>query len=335
MAADNINLMPEDLRQKEAKVQASAPEPELRVPQNTEEEIDLANLSGGHASWMAKFADRLHKQDVAKNSTVDSVAQDMPAQETVTVPEKTPVPLSVEVPETVVEEKKENVSTPKAPMANGFELQDTTAEKIDGQFHQPEKTMHARFIDTAEGVDLVPSSSKLKTWKQITSFSLFALLGAVGVVVVFYFGFLTMSARLSSSENTTAKNITEIENKLLGFETISQEINSVGKEVQIIYDALAKHVYWTQFFALLEKYTLANVSYGSFAAGGNSALTLDATAPDYYTVARQLKVLQDEQAKEFVSGVNISSATLSDTGVNFTIELTLNPDLFYYEEVKE
>lgn len=329
MAADNINLMPEDLRQKEVKAQSSALEPELRVPQNKEEEIDLANLSGGHASWMAKFADRLHKQDVEKNSTVEPVAQTVPPQEaaTVVVPE-------IAVPEKV-EERKENVSLPKAPMANGFELQDATAEKIDGQFHQPEKTMHARFIDTAEGVDLVPSSSKLKTWKQITSFSLFALLGAVGVVVVFYFGFLTMSARLSSSENTTAKNITEIENKLLGFEAISQEINSVGKEVQIIYDALAKHVYWTQFFALLEKYTLANVTYGSFAAGGNSALTLDATAPDYYTVARQLKVLQDEQAKEFVSGVDISSATLSDTGVNFTIELTLNQDLFYYEKIKE
>lgn len=336
MAADNINLMPEDLRQKETKSKSGAPEPELRVPQNKEEEIDLSNLSGGHASWMTKFADRLHKQDVEKNSAVDTVAQAEPVQVPVAVPvpEVAPVQTSVKVPEKV-EERKENVSLPKAPLANGFELQDSTVEKIDGQFHQPEKSMHARFIDTAEGVDLVPSSSKVKTWKQISSFSLFALVGAIGVVVVFYFGFLTMSARLSSSENTTTKNITEIETKLLSFEAISQEINAVGKEVQIIYDALAKHVYWTQFFALLEKYTLANVSYGSFAAGGNSALTLNATAPDYYTVARQLKVLQDEQAKEFVSGVNISSATLSDAGVSFTIELTLNSALFYYEEIKE
>jgi hypothetical protein len=50
-------------------------------------------------------------------------------------------------------------------------------------------------------------------------------------------------------------------------------------------------------------------------------------------VAKQLKVLQQEEASEFITEVNISSASASDAGVSFSISLTLNTDLFYYQEV--
>lgn len=329
MAADNINLMPEDLRQKEEKLNSAssqAGQPELRMPQIEENEIDTSNLSGGHVSWMAKFADRLHQKDVEQSSATLNPLPNISK------------PIEAKIEEPQFTEPKIVTPIENAPVkmsTNGFELQESKVDKLSSEFHQPEKNLHARFIDTAEGVDLVPSSTKVKSWKQISSLAIAAAVAAAGIVLVFYFGLLTMMARLSSSETQMVNNIAAIEAKLLSFEKISTEINDLGKEIKLIYEALGKHVYWTNFFSLLEKYTLTEVHYGGFSAANNGALTLDATAPDYYTVAKQLKILQTEEASEFVSAVNISSASLTEFGVSFAIEFTLNPNLFYYQTIKQ
>ena len=327
MAADNINLMPEDLRQSEEKVNSQrAIQPELRVPKIDDQELDMSNLSGGHTSWMSKFADRLHQKDVEQqNVAFQPLVSDNQAK---TIEKQIPVPVAPITQETVVKPVANKIPN------NGFELQEVVPEKLDGQFHQPEKSLHARFIDTAEGVDLVPSSTKIKSWKQISGLILASVFGALGVVAVFYFGLLVATARWSSNESSTANNIATIEEKLLSFEDISKEINGIGKEVNLVYDVLNKHIYWTNFFALVEKYTLPDVYYGSVSASNNGSLTLDATAPDYATVAKQLKILQQPEAVEFVTAVDISSASLGDTGVSFAIEFTLNPNLFYYQTIK-
>lgn len=108
---------------------------------------------------------------------------------------------------------------------------------------------------------------------------------------------------------------------------------------------LATHVYWTKFFEKIEKYTLPDVYYtGGFNASTSGLLILQATAPDFETVSKQLVVLKN--APDFVQDVSITSAqrqsasvtTILPEGavlashVTFTINLNLAPDIFYKTE---
>lgn len=338
MAEENINLMPEDLRQKEVKNSEQANiQPDLNIPKK-EANLESGEESGSRGSWMAKFANRLNAKEKTENNF-----KPLPVEDPLDAVSEI---ASEPAPSQSVDAKPEQASAPSNQIeqnfqlenrqvrTNGFELNESNSEKVEGKFHQPEKNIRARFIDNAEGVDLVPTSAKIKTWRQISTLVITSFGASLGVLAALYFGLLATSTTLVNNQNTKANNIAQIEAKLLEFEDISKEINQTGKEISLVYDALNKHIYWTNFFALLEKYTLADVSYGGFSAVNNGALTLDAFAPDYYTVAKQLKILQEEQASEFVSSVEISAASLEEDKVSFNVSLTLNPDLFYYQKAK-
>ncbi|MCB9802866.1 hypothetical protein H6761_02495 [Candidatus Nomurabacteria bacterium] len=328
MAEENINLMPEDLRQKEMKANNLSAEqaPDLNIPKKQESTV-TGEESGSHGSWMANFANRLNNKQKEKPEIEENNFKPLPVEEK---PQENTIPAPIDNTP-----KPEISSSEDRPIrTSGFELNEVAEEKVEGKFHQPEKNIRARFIDSAEGVDLVPTSAKIKSWKQISTLVITAFVASLGILVVLYFGLLATSTNLSSNQVNKANNIAQIEAKLLEFEDISKEINQTGKEISLVYEALTQHIYWTNFFALLEKYTLNDVSYTGFAAVNNGALTLDAVAPDYYTVAKQLKVLQEEQAQEFVTDVDISAAALTDASVSFNISLTLNPNLFYYQQAK-
>ncbi len=298
MPEDNINLMPEDLRKAEQTIlskQNSQAAPNILSTPNASPEA-LADQPSGDTgdSW-------LHKVFTPNSQPLE------------TTPVQTTAPQST----------GDN---------SGFKLAEQGLGDVNNSgFHQPEKIIRARFVEDASGVDLVPQLSKVKSWKQIGSLAVITLLASAGVVVVFYFGLLTWNSRLTIIGEKTKENIQITENALVEFEESVKRINNTGQEIQRVYDLLNKHIYWTNFFALLEKYTLPEVRFSGFAATNSGTLTLNANAPDYATMAKQLKILQTENAKEFVTEVEISGGTKSDTGVNFSVSLVLNPDLFYYQ----
>jgi len=99
-----------------------------------------------------------------------------------------------------------------------------------------------------------------------------------------------------------------------------------------IRELLNQHVYWTQFFSDLEKYTLPDVYYTNFSMSGQDKLVISAMGKDYNSVAGQLSVFQ--QAKDFVKAVSINSAaaTLDKSnnynGVSFNINLEFASGIF-------
>lgn len=105
-----------------------------------------------------------------------------------------------------------------------------------------------------------------------------------------------------------------------------QEILRDQKRIKAVKALLDQHIYWSNFFALLEKYTIDEVYYKNFTAGSLETITLQAVGKDFKSLARQLVVFS--QAKDFVKEVKISSGTQTLTGVNFTVNLTLDSALF-------
>ena len=352
MAKNNINLMPEDLRSKEedvkSKVKAKNLQPDLSVP-NVQVELTNQELSGSKTkkSFWSKFRKpKKDKQPKAAEEVGDfKPLPELPVEDKTATEKAAAAPTDMFAETSPVEKAQPQSPAPVAPKQetpvngnHGFSLNEppvpeASVPKEDKKFHQPSKRIRAKFVESGMGVDLVPTSAKVKNWKQISTFVVITFIASVGLIVVFYFGLLTVDTSFNTNKSNTLAEIENIKSQLLDFKDINTEINATGKEITTVFDLLNQHIYWTNFFALLEKYTLDDVYYSSFASSNNGDLVLAATASSYYSVAKQLKVLQQEEASEFITEVNISSASASDAGVSFSISLTLNTDLFYYQEV--
>lgn len=100
----------------------------------------------------------------------------------------------------------------------------------------------------------------------------------------------------------------------------------------ILKSLFDNHVYWSQFVASLEKYTLPTVSYDALSVSPGSEITLSASAPNFYTLAQQLQIFQKDAAP-LMSAVKITSgnAQLSQQGdvasVSFDVSFTMNPEV--------
>ncbi len=328
MADNSINLMPEDLRQKEQqareKQQPVIQEPDLAMPEKAGKVKETSkDLSGSRPSFFANIGKLFAKKDKpVSNDIVPPVkVNDQPIK-------REPLHIITQ------ESNRSLLATPPVDqmMPPAVNQAPIPVPEKDSKFHQPEKIIRARFVEEG-GVNLVPSSVQVKSWKQITTLFIIALVSSLVIVAIFYFGLLTWNTTLEVNRAETLDKIEEIEQKLLDLGKDNKEINKKGKEISLVYQVLNKHIYWSNFFNLLEKYSLSEVYYTSFSAGNNGAITLDAVAKTYADVGRQLKILQQPEAKEFAVEAEISSASVTDEGVSFTVTLVLNPDLFYYQEL--
>jgi hypothetical protein len=202
----------------------------------------------------------------------------------------------------------------------------------NNKFHQPDFLRKNGLMGEIGNVDLIPQAAKMRSWRQINGLLSLAGVASLIIIGVFYGALVLQEQAIIKEQKLQQTAMLEVEKKVLNFNDLNKNIKVLGEEINLVQEALNKHIYWTKFFTLLEKYTLPEVYYSGLSAGDNGALTLGATTNNYEAVARQLKVLQSEEAKEFVTSVSISGARKDNNDVGFSINLVLNPDLFYYDK---
>lgn len=128
---------------------------------------------------------------------------------------------------------------------------------------------------------------------------------------------------------TTAATVTALQQK-------TQNIQTVTSRVSAIKTILANHVYWTQFFSRLEKYTLRTVTYGAdFSGNLQGGITLSAKTSSFEELAKQYLLLQQAvQSKDFISSFSISGAVKKpgtvqgQDEIDFSISMVLLPEAF-------
>ena len=199
-------------------------------------------------------------------------------------------------------------------------------------FHQPELRIKPRVISEGGGVDLIPTSVKVRSWRQVSNLILLSFIGSLVIMGIFYLSLFIQERNIKVGQANRDRQISDLEVQILKFESFNRTIDVLGQDIKMTHKAINEHIYWTNFFRLLEKYTVSDVYYAGFAAGNDGALTLSATGGSYDSVAKQLKLLQQPEASEFIQEVNISGAQLANGGVQFSMVLVLNQDLFYYKE---
>ena len=198
------------------------------------------------------------------------------------------------------------------------------------RFHQPQFKDANRFVDGGAGLDLIPKSVRTKSWRQIAILAMVALVGSSLIAGIFYAYLFFQESNILRQQERRSNQISDLEKQILEYESLNQEISALGEEIRTVHNLLNKHIYWTNFFAMLEKYTPEEVYYQGISAGNKGALTLSAVGSGYDSPARLLKLLQQPEAQEFVSMASISSASLREQGVSFNVTLVLNENLFYY-----
>ena len=125
------------------------------------------------------------------------------------------------------------------------------------------------------------------------------------------------------------KEISIAENQITVFKKEEKKLINIQKKVLYIKDLLNQHIYWTRFFALLEKYTLPDVYYTDFSSSINQPLALNGIAKNSQTLVGQVITLQN--AADFVDEMeakDISLVSENTDEVSFTLNLVLNPDIF-------
>lgn len=241
--------------------------------------------------------------------------------------------MPVEIPRSAAAPTKPVTPRPPLPAPAAAPSRPEPVAKEKGlKFHQPEPRIRARFLDNDGGVDLIPAASRLRTSGQIGGLALIVFFIALLVVGLFYGTLYYQKEIIKKQISNRSEEIADLEQEILSFTDLNQEIRSLGDNIKLFNGILSRHIYWNNFFNLLEKYTVKEVYYKGFSAGSDGALTLTAIGPNFDAVARQLRVLQQDGAREFVSQAQISSAKLTDYGVEFSVVVVLNSGLFYYKE---
>lgn len=218
--------------------------------------------------------------------------------------------------------------------------------RISGKETDPEPMEEAPFE-----VNLLPASLlKELTPESKASRLVKTVLVTTTCIGLVYMGMIMYRAYFIYQTKNNQIEITRLENEIATYSTLQTDINAANTTVVAIDDLLNQHVYWTNFFALLEQYTLPNVQYVTFSGNVEGNVTLQAVTTDFASVSRQVEVFRD--APEFITNVSVSTATRtsiqgsidetsetteeSDTAllastVEFAISATVNPDIFLYE----
>jgi len=122
--------------------------------------------------------------------------------------------------------------------------------------------------------------------------------------------------------------ILAVEKEIAPLIEVKERTLSIERKFSRAQNVFNKHIYWTKFFSLLEKYTSANVSYNGLAANTSGVIHLNASTVDLPTLGGQILLLKT--ASDFVSKVDVSNIIVK-TGqeVTFSLDLVLNQNLFY------
>ena len=145
-----------------------------------------------------------------------------------------------------------------------------------------------------------------------------------------------------------SRNQSQLVAYISGFKDIRKKNIGLQDKLLVISQLLEKHIYWTKFFGLLEKYTLDNVYYTEFTADTSGRFILPAVATaaggqaveergadSYRQAAQQIVALK--QAADFVNQLKVNNLEIVTNdkagfgGIKFDINLDLADGVFIAE----
>lgn len=165
------------------------------------------------------------------------------------------------------------------------------------------------------------------------------VVGIIALVVGIAYGYMMYrESKIEGDINQLVIEIGSLDQQITALGDVRSEAETLSKQINSVKQIMESHIYWSQFLAYLEKYTLPNVYYKNLAATTEGKITLSATAIDLATLSDQYLIFQN--ASDFVDEVMIESAVSSlnedessnENAVDFNISLEIDPEVFFLKE---
>lgn len=218
---------------------------------------------------------------------------------------------------------------------------------VDSKIEEPEgaskKNLHKKSFgrkhdegDSVLDVNLIPSDMAKRPELELKAKAIkssVAIFVTILLIIGTYLGITWYQLKIAQEIKSIEGQIKDYDGKIAAQEKEKNAALDLQQRLVLVKQLFDNHVYWTKFFALLEKYTSAEVYYTNFSMVGQDKLVISAVGKDYQSVARQLVAFQN--ANDFVKSVRIDSASAridSETGkfdgVNFNVNLEFIPGVF-------
>jgi len=214
--------------------------------------------------------------------------------------------------------------TPSRPV-----LAPKAAQKIVKQVNQKQPAGQKIGI-TLMPVETAVSRKEAKRPKRIALIILLAVLlallaGGAYFLVEWYAGQVDLELQ---KINANLENVTR-QIKDLDAEKIQAQI--LQKQLKAANNLLGNHIYWTNFFAFLEKDVVSDVYFLNLTGASDGQVSMSGVAKSYRAVSRQITSFRSDERVDAVSILS-ASASVDPEGnvaeVNFETKLKLNPEIF-------
>ncbi|PIS42024.1 MAG: hypothetical protein COT24_05710 [Candidatus Kerfeldbacteria bacterium CG08_land_8_20_14_0_20_40_16] len=221
----------------------------------------------------------------------------------------------------------------KVESSEKYEAPQTTPTPLERKENLGGKTVPREERMETLDVNLIPDEilAGLQPKRKLRQLGL--TIGIVVILVGLSYGYmLYRQSNIQGKIEETIEKISSVEQKIAKYNDLKENISSLKKKIDSINQILDNHIYWSQFLTYLERYTLPDVYYTNLAGSTNGKVTLTARAIDPKTLADQYIVFQN--AEDFIDSVVIESAVSekkegAEEVVNFSISLTIKPEIFY------
>ncbi len=187
------------------------------------------------------------------------------------------------------------------------------------------------FLDVNLIPDEISKQPELEFQKRFY-LSISIVFSTLAIVIFAYLGILWYQLSISKHISDVEERMAVLNREISNFENNKDQILSLRDYMEALEGVLKGHIYWTNFFELLEKYTIEEIYYTSFSMSGHDRLVISAVGKDYQSAAKQLVAFQ--KANNFIKNVRIdavSATILDDKGnyqINFNINLEFLPNVF-------
>ncbi len=105
-------------------------------------------------------------------------------------------------------------------------------------------------------------------------------------------------------------------------------VTKTNSALTMLQKVVAQHLYWSNWFAFLEEYTLPTIYYTDFSGHSGGNMTLTAMTNDYAMVSQQIRAFR--AATDWVDAVQVNTVTQTEDLITFTMLIKVKPDLLYY-----
>ncbi|MBI5765851.1 hypothetical protein HZA71_01325 [Candidatus Falkowbacteria bacterium] len=219
----------------------------------------------------------------------------------------------------------------------------TSGRQVSQKSAKPtkEKTEKEKLSATAKAkkshfnINLIPEELVYREWINIRMQIIVLFLAIIFPAVIVYGAYRLIGfyqERADQQIHYKQAAINKLQEVAADYQKIKQNNTILQQKLMVIKGILDGHIYWTNFFRRLEKYTLDGVYYTDFAADISGEFMLPAIAASYGEAAKQIMAFK--QAADFVKEVRVDKISLHSsgkggiTGVEFELKLKLADNVF-------